>query len=120
MPAVPGKRAGGTTGLLRVERLLLRTDGTPEFFGEYGSLSCPEMLSAAILMHMRTTIILDEPLLEKAQRLTGVEEKTALIHAGLQALIARESARRLAALGKSEPQVMAPRRRQQPPRRAPR
>ena len=75
---------------------------------------------AAILMHMRTTIILDEPLLEKARRLTGVEEKTALVHAGLQALIARESARRLAALGKSEPRVTAPRRRRQPPRRAPR
>jgi Arc/MetJ family transcription regulator len=78
------------------------------------------MSLAAILMHMRTTIILDEPLLEKARRLTGVEEKTALVHAGLQALIARESARRLAALGKSEPRVTAPRRRRRPPRRAPR
>jgi len=70
----------------------------------------------AILMCMRTTIILDEPLLEKARRLTGVREKTALVHAGLEALIARESARRLAALGGSEPKLVAPPRRR--PRRA--
>ena len=67
-------------------------------------------------MHMRTTLILDEPLLEKARRLTGVQEKTALVHAGLRALIARESARRLAALGGTEPRSRAPRRRR-PPRR---
>ncbi|HXT49911.1 MAG TPA: type II toxin-antitoxin system VapB family antitoxin [Thermoanaerobaculia bacterium] len=60
---------------------------------------------------MRTTLILDEPLLEKARRLTGVQEKTALVHAGLEALIARESAHRLAALGGSEPRATAPRRR---------
>lgn len=70
----------------------------------------------AILMHMRTTIILDDPLVEKARRLTGVTEKTALIHAGLEALIARESSRRLAALGGSEPRVAVARRRR--PRRA--
>jgi Arc/MetJ family transcription regulator len=75
------------------------------------------MALTAILMHMRTTIILDEPLLEKARRLTGLQEKTALVHAGLEALIARESARRLAALGKSESRVTAPRRRRRPPRR---
>jgi Arc/MetJ family transcription regulator len=70
-------------------------------------------------MHMRTTIILDEPLLEKARRLTGVHEKTALIHAGLQALVARESSRRLAALGGSEPRAKAaPRRRPRGSRRA--
>lgn len=65
----------------------------------------------AILMHMRTTIIIDDPLLEKARRLTGLREKTAIVHAGLEALIARESARRLAALGKTEPRLVAPRRR---------
>ena len=65
-------------------------------------------------MRMRTTIILDEPLVEKARRLTGVKEKTALVHAGLQALIARESARRLAALGGSEPKAAAVRRRRAP------
>jgi Arc/MetJ family transcription regulator len=63
---------------------------------------------------MRTTIIIDEALLEKARRLTGVQGKTALVHAGLEALIARESARRLAALGGSEPRAKAPRRRRPP------
>ena len=74
------------------------------------------MAPAAILMHMRTTLILDEPLVERARRLTGVREKTALVRAGLEALIARESARRLAALGGSEPKAVAVRRRR--PRRA--
>lgn len=61
---------------------------------------------------MRTTLNLDEALLEDARRLTGLEERTALIHEGLRALIARESARRLARLGGSEPQLRAiPRRR---------
>lgn len=62
-------------------------------------------------MHMRTTIILDPELLEKARRLSGLKEKTATVHAGLEALIARESARRLAALGGSERALRAPRRR---------
>ncbi len=53
-------------------------------------------------MHMRTTINIDDELIERAARLTGVEEKTALVRQGLEALIARESARRLAALGGSE------------------
>lgn len=53
-------------------------------------------------MHMRTTLIIDDELLAKAQQLTGLREKTAVLHAGLQALIARENARRLAALGGSE------------------
>ena len=51
---------------------------------------------------MRTTLILDDELLEKAQKLTGLREKTAVVHAGLDALIARESAKRLAALGGTE------------------
>lgn len=53
-------------------------------------------------MHMRTTLNIDEKLIEKAQMLTGIEEKTSLIHEGLRALIARASAERLAALGGSE------------------
>jgi Arc/MetJ family transcription regulator len=53
-------------------------------------------------MHMRTTLIIDDELLAKAQELSGLREKTAVLHAGLQALIARESARRLAALGGTE------------------
>lgn len=52
---------------------------------------------------MRTTINLDEELLEEARRITGTKERTALIHEGLRALIERESARRLARLGGSEP-----------------
>jgi len=60
---------------------------------------------------MRTTINLDEHLVEAAQRLTGTQERTALIHDGLRALIARESARRLAKLGGSDPGAKAPRRR---------
>lgn len=60
---------------------------------------------------MRTTINLDERLLEEAQRITGMQERTALLHEGLRALIARESARRLARLGGSDPHAKAPRRR---------
>ena len=61
---------------------------------------------------MRTTITIDDTLLEDAQRLTGTKERTALVHAGLQALIERESARRLARLGGSEPDLKpVPRRR---------
>lgn len=62
-------------------------------------------------MHMRTTLILDAELLEKARRLRGLTEKTAVVHAGLHALIARESARRLAALGGSERSLKSVRRR---------
>ena len=51
---------------------------------------------------MRTTLILDDELLKQALELSGLKEKTAVVHAGLEALIARESARRLAALGGSE------------------
>lgn len=48
---------------------------------------------------MRTTLNIDDELLEKAQRLSDIKEKTDLVHAGLEALIQRESAERLAALG---------------------
>ncbi|MEX2373056.1 MAG: type II toxin-antitoxin system VapB family antitoxin [Dehalococcoidia bacterium] len=54
---------------------------------------------------MRTTVTLDDELIEQAQRITGVTERTALLRAGLLALIERESARRLARLGGSEPQI---------------
>lgn len=61
---------------------------------------------------MRTTINLDEQLLTEAQRITGMNERTLLIHEGLRALIERESARRLARLGGSEPRLKpVPRRR---------
>ena len=52
---------------------------------------------------MRTTINLDDELIEEARRISGMEGRTALIHEGLRALIERESARRLARLGGSEP-----------------
>ena len=54
---------------------------------------------------MRTTLALDDDLLAKAQELTGIMEKSALVRAALGALIQRESARRLALLGGSEPQL---------------
>lgn len=60
---------------------------------------------------MRTTLNLDDDLRAEAQRLTGMTEGTALIHEGLRALIQRESARRLARLGASEPALrLTPRR----------
>jgi Arc/MetJ family transcription regulator len=62
-------------------------------------------------MHMRTTLILDDRLVEEAQRLSGIDGKSAVVRAGLEALIARESARRLAALGGSDPAAEAGRRR---------
>ncbi len=61
---------------------------------------------------MRTALIIDENLIERARELTGIQEKTALIHAGLEALIAREAAKRLAALGGTQPKISdIPRRR---------
>lgn len=61
---------------------------------------------------MRTTLALDDALLNEATILTGVSEKTVLVREALTALIERESARRLARLGGSEPDVFAaPRRR---------
>ena len=64
---------------------------------------------------MRTTMNIDDQLLEQARRLTGVSEKTALVREGLKALIERESARRLARLGGSEPQLESIPRRQPHP-----
>jgi len=61
---------------------------------------------------MRTTLNIDSELLKQAGKLTGVSEKTALVRMGLQALIAKESARRLAALGGTEKSLTSiPRRR---------
>lgn len=54
---------------------------------------------------MRTTIVLDDELLEKAQALTNLKEKSSLVKEALKALIERESAKRLASLGGSEPQL---------------
>ena len=60
---------------------------------------------------MRTTVNLDDDLLAKAAKLTGPLDRSALLHEGLKALIERESARRLAKLGGSQPKLKAPPRR---------
>ncbi len=64
---------------------------------------------------MRTTLNIDDQLLDEAQRITGMTEKSALVREGLRALIERESARRLARLGGSEPQLESVPRRQSDP-----
>lgn len=64
---------------------------------------------------MRTTLALDDDLIAKAQACTGLQEKSALVREALRALIERESARRLARLGGTEPDLTAaPRRRSVP------
>ena len=61
-------------------------------------------------MHMRTTLNIDEPLLALAGDYTGEKEKTALVRMGLEALVEREAARRLAALGGQMPELLVPKR----------
>jgi Arc/MetJ family transcription regulator len=64
---------------------------------------------------MRTTLNLDDDLMATAQRLTGLTEKSAVVRAALKALVERESARRLARLGGTEPDLLPiPRRRPEP------
>ncbi len=60
---------------------------------------------------MRTTLNIEDELLAKAARLTGIEEKTSLVRLGLEALIARESGMRLARLGGTEKKLVRIRRR---------
>jgi Arc/MetJ family transcription regulator len=61
---------------------------------------------------MRTTLNIEDELIHKAARLTGIKEKTSLVKLGLETLIARESSRRLAKLGGTEKKLaMIPRRR---------
>lgn len=61
---------------------------------------------------MKTTLNIEDKLIEKASKLTGVKEKTTLVKLGLEALIARESSKRLAKLGGTEKKLtMIPRRR---------
>ena len=62
---------------------------------------------------MRTTLNIEETLVEKAARLTGIKEKTSLVRLGLEALIALESSKRLAKLGGTEKALRSPRRRRQ-------
>jgi Arc/MetJ family transcription regulator len=56
---------------------------------------------------MRTTLNIEDNLMDKASKITGIKEKTALVKLGLEALIARESARRLARLGRTQKQLQA-------------
>ena len=60
---------------------------------------------------MRTTLNIDDSVLQHAAKLTGVKEKTSLVRLGLEALISRESARRLAELGGTEKRLRSVRRR---------
>jgi len=60
------------------------------------------MHDLCILMHMRTTLNIDENIINKASELTGIKGKTTLVRLGLQALIAQESSKRLAKLGGTE------------------
>ena len=82
-------------------------------YGRIGGFSYPlnRMHESCILIHMRTTLNINDDLLKQAARLSGITEKTAVVHAGLEALVARESAKRLAAMGGSEPRVRKIRRR---------
>ena len=56
---------------------------------------------------MRTTLNIEDNLMDKESKMTGIKEKTALVKLGLEALIARESARRLAKLGGTQKQLQA-------------
>jgi len=60
---------------------------------------------------MRTTVTLDDDLVKKAMRYTGIKERSALIETALTALVQREAARRLALLGGSDPRAKLPPRR---------
>lgn len=64
---------------------------------------------------MRTTLALDDDLLERARELTGQRETTALVREALRALIEREASRRLARLGGIDPEFALPPRRRPPP-----
>ncbi len=63
------------------------------------------MYEICIIIHMRTTLNIDDELVNKAANLTGISEKTSLVRMGLEALIAKESARRLAELAATEPEL---------------
>jgi hypothetical protein len=74
---------------------------------QVGSLHYKYVLD--MLMHMRTTLIIDPKLIARARGLTGIAEKTALVRAGLEALIAREAAKRLTLLGGTQPKHLGTR-----------
>ena len=69
------------------------------------------MHKQCIFVCMRTTLNIDDTLVKKATQLSGIKEKTALVKAGLEALIAQQTSKRLAKLGGSEPALKSIRRR---------
>lgn len=89
------------------------TQQTQQTLAEYMQI---EHTDAHIRSHlkahgMRTTLNIDDDLVEKAAELTGIKEGTSLVRLGLESLIARESARRFAKLGGTEQQLVTPRHR---------
>jgi Arc/MetJ family transcription regulator len=94
LAADPGSPAFGLPGVLKIEAR---------------QVASSDVVFDAVLIArcagMRTTLNIDDNLLSEAQRLSGLTEKAALVREALQALIERESARRLARLGGSEPQL---------------
>ena len=89
-------------------RLVVKARNHASFDAIFATTICCQWMTA-----MRTTIALDDKLIAKAQQLTGLQEKPALVREALRALIERESACRLARLGGSEPDLKpVPRRRQ--------
>jgi Arc/MetJ family transcription regulator len=89
----------------------------PELNGAQPPLIYMHNIIINIHMKNRTTLILDDELLEEARKLTGLKEKTAVVHEGLRALISRESARQLAELGGTMPDLKPIPRRRPPPDR---
>ena len=105
-------RVGGAAADIRSDRIRERNEHRQLVTDGSALLRLPRMLYICILMHMRTTLNIDDSLLERAAKLTGTTEKTSLVRQGLEALISLESAKRLAALGGSEKQLRpVPRRR---------
>ena len=86
--------------------------GPTEMNCESADVGCLTKASSyATIVCMRTTLNIDENILKRAFELTGIQEKTALVRLGLEALVARQSGKRLAALGGSESQLRPIRRR---------
>jgi len=75
------------------------------------------LISHVYDMHTRITLILDDALVTRARHCTGIDEITALVRAGLEALVARAAARRLASLSGTMPDLAAVPRRRSPRRR---
>ena len=109
MPACPSDAARGENSRNNLYRGVCGVSSPKSrHSARHHMMSNPTRIEVAV----RTTLALDDDLLAEAQRLTGMTEKTALVREALRALIERESARRLARLGGSEPNLDAvPRRR---------